>query len=162
MAGGAVFLAGKVAEQPRHLEALCKRYYHLSMAIKAKANPRLQAPPLSKAMLYSLKQHILSAEFQILEELAFEVEVPLPYSSITETCNLLGLESAVSEKLLRIANNFANDSFRTVVPLCKPPQNLANACLFLAARYLNLEVAIQADQETVQIILQLYKTDCNN
>lgn len=156
LAGACAFLAAKVREQPRHLEVVCRKFYNERSAIRISLNPRLQVPPLSESMLVGLKQSIIQYEFWVLEVMCFDVEIGLPYPFITNFVSSLSLSSSKKQEFLKVANNFANDSFRTSVLLKKDAENVAWACLYLAKRYLRLELLVEADQETVQMILALY------
>mmetsp|Transcript_9746 Transcript_9746/g.9683 ORF Transcript_9746/g.9683 Transcript_9746/m.9683 type:complete len:167 (-) Transcript_9746:84-584(-) len=158
LAGACLFLASKALEQPRHLEVVCRKFYEERSAIRISLNPRLQVPPLSESMLVGLKQSLLQYEFSVLEAICFNVEIPLPYPHISSFVSSLDVSPYNKQDLLKIANNFANDSFRTSVLLRKDAENVAAACLYLASNYLGLGLQIVADQETVQTILELYKT----
>ncbi|CAG9321716.1 CCNT2_2 [Blepharisma stoltei] len=156
LATACLFLAGKVLEQPRHLETFCKGFYERRAAIQMARNPRLQVPPMSPAMLQKFKQSIIDYEFNVLDVIGFNTEIPLPYSYITNFVNSYNLQPKLKDSFLRCANNFANDSFRTLVALKKEAENIARACIFLASKYLNIEAMVVADPETVEIILELY------
>lgn len=121
-------------------------------------NPNLQTPPLSNLMLQNLKQTFLGLEFRLLNDLRFEVAVPLPYQYITEfQRKIRDWDPKAREDYLRVANNFCNDSFRTQVCLIKSAENIAHACLHLAAEYFRLRIDIPHDKETVFRIAELYK-----
>ena len=105
-----------------------------------------------------MKQIFLGLEFRLLNDLKFEVEVPLPYQYITEfQLKIRDWDYKAREDYLRVANNFCNDSFRTQVSMIKPADNIAHACLHLAAGYFKLSIDIPHDKETVSRIAELYK-----
>mmetsp|Transcript_22458 Transcript_22458/g.22169 ORF Transcript_22458/g.22169 Transcript_22458/m.22169 type:complete len:235 (+) Transcript_22458:28-732(+) len=161
IAGACLFLSSKVLEQTRHIDILCRKFYDERSEIRMTLNPRLQVPPLSDSMLAGLKQNILQCEFAVLEALCFNVEISLPYSFISSFVSNLELNVYQKQDLLKIASNFANDSFRVPIFLQKSAENVAAACLFLASRYLSLGLEIAADQETVEAILEIYKSNIN-
>ena len=104
------------------------------MIKKTQANPHLQVPPISPAMLHKLKDEILLNEFLLLEEIGFNVSVKLPYKYITKYVENLCLLTAAKNNLLRLAFRFANDFYRTSAPLVKSHYNIAEACIFLASK----------------------------
>ncbi|CAG9317449.1 unnamed protein product [Blepharisma stoltei] len=156
LATSCLFIAGKALEQPRHLELFCKVFYDRRSAIQIGKNSRLQIPPMSKAMLEKFKQSIIYYEFIILNTIGFSTYIPLPYSYITNFVNLTDLDVKTKDSLLRCANSFANDSFRSLVALKKNAENIGRACIFLASKYLQIETTISADPETINFILEWY------
>ena len=157
MAAVCLFLASKVCEKHQRLQKFCELFYEFEMEKRKEKNPNLQSPPISQAAVNNLKAAFVALEFQLLNEIHFEVVVSLPYNSITAYQKQISdWEPLTRKTFLKIANNFCNDSFRSQVCLVKSAENIAQACFFLAARYLRLSSSIEPDLETVSIILQIY------
>ncbi|CAG9326742.1 CycK [Blepharisma stoltei] len=157
LAGACIFLAAKALEQPKHLENVCRRFYVLRSTIQTSLNPRLQVPPLSDSMLRRLAKNIEFYEFWLLNEIGFNFEIPLPYPYIHNFIFPLNISPQTRKNVLRYACNFANDCFRTTLALQKSAENIAEACIFLAVKFLQLEMPVPADQDTVAIIRDLYR-----
>lgn len=157
MAAVCLFLASKVCERHQRLQKFCELFYEFEMEKRKEKQPNLQTPPISEATINNLKAAFVALEFRLLDEMHFEVVVSLPYSYLSAyQRHLQDWDSATRKTFLKIANNFCNDSFRSQVCLVKSAENIAQACLFLAARYLSLSINIEPDLETVSKILQLY------
>lgn len=125
------------------------------MGLKRKLRPDLQIPPLSERMRMRLRESLFDCEYQLLESSAFEVCVDLPYPYLDAAQSLVSKDSR--EAFLRVARNFANDSYRTQLCLTKPASVIAEACVFLASEYLHLGLQTIPDQEAVEKIIDLYK-----
>jgi hypothetical protein len=132
------------------------------MKKKVQANPCLKVPPISIAKLDKLKEDILLNEFFLLDEIGFNVSVKLPYKCINEIVGRIGMENGAKNNFLRIAYRFANDFFRTHAPLVKSHYNIAENCVFLAAKSVKIDVGMVPDQETLQILSMAVKIECIN
>lgn len=126
------------------------------MSLKRKLRPDLQIPPLSERMKLRLRESLFDCEFQLLESSAFEVSLELPYPYLEAALSRVPKDRR--EAFLRVARNFANDSYRTQLCLFKSASAVAEACVFLASEYLHLSIPSTPDQETVEKIIDLYKT----
>ena len=155
-AAAALFLAGKVCEVPVRADAVCALLSDIEIAHKRKVHPTLQAPPLSESMRSRLRESLFACEYELLESSAFEVHIPLPYTFIDLAQARVPKDQR--DSFLRVARNFANDSYRTQLCLWKSAESIAEACVFLAKEFLHLQVDTFADQETVEKIIELYRT----
>lgn len=117
--------------------------------------PDLQIPPLSPGMQNRLQEVLFTAEFAVFETNVDCLTPVLPYSLLSQTLKTL-LPTSHQPALLQVSRNFLNDSFFSPLCIQKSAQQLADACIFLAGKYLNLEVDFEADEATVSDILQLY------
>lgn len=108
-------------------------------------------------MLKRLSDSIKNYEFELLNEIGFNIEIPLAYPFIRNFIFPINISSDLRKTIIRYANNFANDSFRTNLCLYKGPENIAIACVFLAVKYVKFEMQIDADQETIGVIQNLYR-----
>ena len=157
MAAVCLFLASKVCEKHQRLQKFCELFYEFEMEKRKEKQPNLQTPPISEATIHNLKAAFVALEFRLLDEMHFEVVVNLPYNHLAAyQRHVQDWDPATRKTFLKIANNFCNDSFRSQVCLVKSAENIAQACLLLAARYLSLSIHIEPDLETVSIILRLY------
>lgn len=73
-------------------------------------------------------------ESNILFAIGFDLEVELPYKYIGEFCQA-HVDPVCKDSLSRIANRYANDSFKLPLSLYYHPQSIAAACLHMAALY---------------------------
>jgi len=103
-----------------------------------------------------LRESLFDCEFQLLASSAFEVQLDLPYPYLEAAQSRVSKDRR--EAFLRVARNFVNDSYRTQLCLNKSASVIAEACVFLASEYLHLGVPTTPDQETVEKIIELYKT----
>jgi hypothetical protein len=139
-------------EQPRHIKSLCEKLYQVKMKKKVQKTPNLQVPPASLSTLSSLKDSVIFHEFLILEEIGFNVSVKLPYSRIKKFVDNLSLPATAKNNFLRVAYGFGTDFFKTKASLYKSHHNIAENCLFLAARSLKLSFELVSDPETLQFL----------
>mmetsp|Transcript_20131 Transcript_20131/g.37442 ORF Transcript_20131/g.37442 Transcript_20131/m.37442 type:complete len:165 (-) Transcript_20131:2671-3165(-) len=156
MAAAALFLACKATDMPVRLDHLCKKFFQLEVARKTKMNPRFQAPPLNDATLSKLIIKITDYEMWLLVSCECSVFPDLPYHYIQDYCSQL--DAVTRDSLMRVSTNFANDSFRCQLCLVKSPQTIAKACLYLACRYLSIDLVIECEAEAVAMILELYNS----
>ena len=117
---------------------------------------------MSQTMLNNLKDCIILNEFLLLEEIGFNTSVKLPYKNIAKYVENPSFPTAVKNNFLRLAYRFANDFYRTSAPLIKSHKLIADACLFLASKALKIELGLQPDEETIQILTFAVKIECIN
>jgi len=72
-----------------------------------------------------------------LNHLGFDFDIELPYSYLAAFKNYPGLND---DLILKIANNFVNDSFRTHVCLYYDPRVIALACLELSQMFIHSDL----------------------
>lgn len=89
----------------------------------------------------NLKNQVIKAERRVLKELGFCVHVKHPHKLIVVYLKYLGFDEDKNREMLQLAWNYMNDSFRTDVFVRYQPETVACACLSLAARKLNINMA---------------------
>ena len=141
---------------PIKADLVCAQLYDAEMSLKRKLRPDLQIPPLSERMKMRFRESLFDCGFELLGSSAFEVQLDLPYPYLEAAQSRVPKDRC--EAFLRVARNFANDSYRTQLCLLKSASAIAEACVFLASEYLHLGLPSTPDQETVEKILELYKT----
>ncbi|XP_063061389.1 cyclin-L1a isoform X2 [Engraulis encrasicolus] len=82
------------------------------------------------------KNQVIKAERRILKELGFCVHVKHPHKIIVMYLQFLECEK--NQTLVQTAWNYMNDSLRTNVFVRFPPETIACACIYLAARALQI------------------------
>ena len=142
---------------PVKADVVCAQLYDTEMTIKRKLRPDLQIPPLSERMKMRLRESLFACEFELLASSAFEVQFDLPYPYLDSAQSRVGKN--MREAFMQVARSFVNDSYRTQLCLSKSASVIAEACIFLASEYLHLGVPTTPDQETVEKIIELYKTE---
>lgn len=154
MAGACLFLASKICEQQVILRDFCPAYYEMSSRRKQANNPNLSIQLSTAELLSHLKLTVSAYEYQLMKCLEFKFGVEMPYRDINlyrETMNYqLKIQFTV------VSYNFASDSFRTRAYLVVKGKDVAKTCIYLACRYLNLEVNVQPDDLSLDLMLNLY------
>lgn len=84
----------------------------------------------------NLKNQVIKAERRVLKELGFCVHFKYPHKMIVMYLQVLECER--NQKLVQCAWNYMNDSFRTNVFVRYHPETIACACIYLAARQLQI------------------------
>lgn len=79
---------------------------------------------------------VIKAERRVLKELGFCVHVKHPHKMIVTYLQVLKAER--NTKLIQTVWNYMNDSLRTDVFVRYDPETIACACIYLAARQLNV------------------------
>jgi hypothetical protein len=115
---------------------------------------------MSPAMLSESKQKLFFHEFLLLNEIGFNVEVPLPFKKIQKLVDCLEINNNFKNNFLRLAFGFANDFFRTSVPLVKKVSRISEACVFLAGQRFRIDVGVVPDDEIIDVLKIAVKVDC--
>ncbi|XP_012589994.1 PREDICTED: cyclin-L2, partial [Condylura cristata] len=127
---------------------------------------RKPVPLLLDQDYVNLKNQIIKAERRVLKELGFCVHVKHPHKIIVMYLQVLECER--NQHLAQTAWNYMNDSLRTDVFVRFQPESIACACIYLAARTLEIPLPNRphwfllfgATEEEIQEIclkiLQLY------
>jgi cyclin L len=89
----------------------------------------------------NLKNQVIKSERRVLKELGFCVHVKHPHKLIVVFLRYLGFDEEENSELMQLAWNYMNDSFRTDVFVRYQPETVACACIALAARKLNINMA---------------------
>lgn len=95
--------------------------------------PDFRSTPMVLDQQYiSMKNQVIKAERRVLKELGFCVHVKHPHKLITTYLKVL--EHSDDIELVQKAWNYMNDGLRTDIFLRHPPETVACACIYLAAR----------------------------
>ncbi|CAN2388205.1 positive regulation of phosphorylation of RNA polymerase II C-terminal domain [Pristimantis euphronides] len=129
-----VHLASKIEEAPRRIRDVINVFHRLrQLREKQKLSPLV----LDQEYV-NLKNQIIKAERRILKELGFCVHVKHPHKSIVMYLQVLECER--NKHLVQTSWNYMNDSLRTDVFVRFHPETIACACIYLAARTLEISL----------------------
>ncbi|CAE7698927.1 CYCL1-1 [Symbiodinium microadriaticum] len=143
LAAAALVLASKLEEHPRKLVEVIQVCYRVKMrglkeedgtsVYEGKPTPQLDP---SKREFHDEKKEVVLGERRILRELGFEVALLLdhPHRYAIEFIEHLNRPEDLAQKVW----NFLNDSIQTSLCCSHQPQDIAGACLLLAAREMNV------------------------
>ncbi|XP_012512985.1 PREDICTED: cyclin-L2 isoform X2 [Propithecus coquereli] len=157
-----VHLASKIEEAPRRIRDVINVFHRLRQ-LREKKKP---VPLLLDQDYVNLKNQIIKAERRVLKELGFCVHVKHPHKIIVMYLQVLECER--NQHLVQTSWNYMNDSLRTDVFVRFQPESIACACIYLAARTLEIPLPSRphwfllfgATEEEIQEIclkiLQLY------
>nr|XP_033701298.1 cyclin-L2 isoform X2 [Tursiops truncatus] len=157
-----VHLASKIEEAPRRIRDVINVFHRLRH-LREKKKP---VPLLLDQDYVNLKNQIIKAERRVLKELGFCVHVKHPHKIIVMYLQVLECER--NRHLVQTSWNYMNDSLRTDVFVRFQPESIACACIYLAARTLEIPLPNRphwfllfgATEEEIQEIclkiLQLY------
>ena len=77
----------------------------------------------------------------MLSGINFDIVVNLPYDYIDNFKYKLPTWTVENrEKLIKVAYNFVNDSFKSPIVIARSAKSMAYACIYLAARYIDKEI----------------------
>ncbi|XP_072333947.1 cyclin-L1-like isoform X2 [Scyliorhinus torazame] len=127
-----VHLASKIEEDPRRIRDVINVFHHLRK-LREKKSP---VPLLLDQSYVNLKNQVIKAERRVLKELGFCVHVKHPHKIIVMYLQVLECER--NRPLVQTAWNYMNDSLRTDVFVRYHPETIACACIYLAARALEI------------------------
>merc|ERR1712226_35205 len=125
-------LASKIEESPRRVRDIINVFHH----IKQIRNGRTIQPMVLDQNYIHLKNQVIKAERRVLKELGFCVHVKHPHKIIVMYLQVL--EGEKNGRLVQCAWNYMNDSFRTDAFVRFQPETIACACIYLAARQLQV------------------------
>uniref|UniRef100_H0XUF9 Cyclin L2 n=1 Tax=Otolemur garnettii TaxID=30611 RepID=H0XUF9_OTOGA len=157
-----VHLASKIEEAPRRIRDVMNVFHRLRQ-LREKKKP---VPLLLDQDYVNLKNQIIKAERRVLKELGFCVHVKHPHKIIVMYLQVVECER--NHHLVQTSWNYMNDSLRTDVFVRFQPETIACACIYLAARALEIPLPSRphwfllfgATEEEIQEIclkiLQLY------
>ena len=127
-----IFLATKIREEVRKVRDIINVFHHIEL-VRSKKFIR----PLTSHQEYTTaKRLIIKAETRILKELGFCVHVKIPHQLIIMQIQCLGLNN--DARLLQVALNYLNDSFRSNICVQFPPETIAATCVYLGLRRLKI------------------------
>uniref|UniRef100_A0A3Q3L985 Cyclin L1a n=1 Tax=Mastacembelus armatus TaxID=205130 RepID=A0A3Q3L985_9TELE len=125
-------LASKIEEAPRRIRDVINVFHHLRQ-IRGKKNP---SPLILDQNYINTKNQVIKAERRVLKELGFCVHVKHPHKIIVLYLQVLECEK--NQTLVQTAWNYMNDSLRTNVFVRFQVETIACACIYLAARALQI------------------------
>ncbi|XP_061638696.1 cyclin-L1a isoform X1 [Phyllopteryx taeniolatus] len=127
-----ITLASKIEEAPRRLRDVINVFHHLKQ-IRVKKTP---SSLILDQNYLNTKNQVIKAERRVLKELGFCVHVKHPHKIIVMYLQVLECEK--NQTLVQTAWNYMNDSLRTNVFVRFQAETIACACIFLAARALQI------------------------
>ncbi|OXB60978.1 hypothetical protein ASZ78_001243 [Callipepla squamata] len=127
-----VHLASKIEEAPRRIRDVINVFHRLRH-LREKKKP---VPLILDQEYVNLKNQIIKAERRVLKELGFCVHVKHPHKIIVMYLQVLECER--NQHLVQTSWNYMNDSLRTDVFVRFQPESIACACIYLAARTLEI------------------------
>nr|XP_033777529.1 cyclin-L2 isoform X1 [Geotrypetes seraphini] len=127
-----VHLASKIEEAPRRVRDVINVFHRLRQ-LRENKKP---VPLILDQDYVNLKNQIIKAERRVLKELGFCVHVKHPHKIIVMYLQVLECER--NQHLVQTAWNYMNDSLRTDVFVRFNPETIACACIYLAARTLEI------------------------
>ncbi|KAM3824175.1 cyclin-L2 isoform 2-T2 [Vipera latastei] len=125
-------LASKIEEAPRRIRDVINVFHRLRL-LREKKKP---VPLILDQEYVNLKNQIIKAERRVLKELGFCVHVKHPHKIIVMYLQVLECER--NQHLVQTSWNYMNDSLRTDVFMRYQPETIACACIYLAARTLQI------------------------
>ncbi|XP_026061632.1 cyclin-L1-like isoform X1 [Carassius auratus] len=126
-----VNLASKIEESPRRVRDVINVFHHLNQGKGKKSTPLV----LDQNYI-NTKNQLIKAERRVLKELGFCVHVKHPHKIIVMYLQVLECEK--NQMLVQTAWNYMNDALRTNVFVRFEPETIACACIYLAARVLQI------------------------
>ncbi|KAI5611344.1 cyclin-L1 [Silurus asotus] len=127
-----VNLASKIEEAPRRIRDVINVFHYLRQ-IRGK---RSASPLILDQNYINTKNQVIKAERRVLKELGFCVHVKHPHKIIVMYLQVLECEK--NQTLVQTAWNYMNDSLRTNVFVRFQVETIACACIYLAARALQI------------------------
>ncbi|KAM4627785.1 cyclin-L1a isoform 1-T1 [Polymixia lowei] len=127
-----VNLASKIEEAPRRIRDVINVFHHLRQ-IRGK---RSASSLILDQNYINTKNQVIKAERRVLKELGFCVHVKHPHKIIVMYLQVLECEK--NQTLVQTAWNYMNDSLRTNVFVRFQAETIACACIYLAARALQM------------------------
>ncbi|MCJ8731926.1 hypothetical protein PDJAM_G00204680 [Pangasius djambal] len=126
-----VNLASKIEETPRRVRDVINVFHHLKQG-----GGKRSAPLFLDQNYINTKNQVIKAERHVLKELGFCVHVKHPHKMIVMYLQVLECEK--NKVLVQTAWNYMNDALRTDVFVRFEPETIACACIYLAARALQI------------------------
>ncbi|XP_075426664.1 cyclin-L1 [Ascaphus truei] len=129
-----VNLASKIEEAPRRIRDVINVFHHLRQ-LRGRRTP---TPLILDQGYINTKNQVIKAERRILKELGFCVHVKHPHKIIVMYLQVLECER--NQTLVQTAWNYMNDCLRTNVFVRFEAETIACACIYLAARALQISL----------------------
>lgn len=165
IAKGCLFLASKVAEEPRKIKHIVNVFHHL-------LDPKSEPIQLFSNEYYQQRQSVVTSETLILHAMSYQVSnVQLPHAMLVCYINqVLSIDNQDTKKQVsKQAWSYVNDSMRLNVCICYQPHTIACAALFMALKdfkvsmrtasikwYEFLDVSLEEIQNVSGTLLEMY------
>ncbi|VDD85663.1 unnamed protein product [Enterobius vermicularis] len=140
IAMGCLLLASKIEEAPRRPRDVINVFHRLEYLHGKRAESKEYVPMLLDSKYVNLKNQVIKAERKVLNVLGFVVHVNHPHKLIYAYLSALALLD--NNELIQRAWSYMNDGLRTDIFLRYPPETIACACIFLAARTISKPVLL--------------------
>ena len=156
-----MFIASKLDDHPKPIKEFIRAYdymynIHKKQIVKNVSNPYFE-PSYSEITEEGYKAHFLdfkrqsdldikfcNTEIEVLKLIGYDLVIELPYQYLDIVKKSPIIPDA---NFLKIANNFINDSMRTIACLYYEPRIIALAALNLAASFCNYKFPNLEDQK---------------
>ncbi|KAF5358451.1 hypothetical protein D9756_001710 [Leucocoprinus leucothites] len=141
---GALYLASKLEECPIRMRDLINVYDVLLQRATHIIEPMAETPFKYRPMsyfgqgFYDLKEGLVVAEMQILKRLGFNVHVVLPYGTLINYLQVLGLIK--HENTCSKAWGYLNDALQTPVYTLYQVPTIVCAAILLTLRHMNISL----------------------
>lgn len=146
MAAAALLVACKIEEQHRRIRDVANAVHYCFCARESTGPADTSKRPLPLDYYgqpgFEWKSIIVSSERHLLKELGFQVFVDHSHKFVLVFANVLKDKGSASTdewlELTQGAWNYANDAYRSRLPVLESPEALACACIALSARRFNV------------------------
>ncbi|XP_024368413.1 cyclin-T1-3 isoform X3 [Physcomitrium patens] len=133
-----MFLAGKVEETHRPIREVIVFSYHIRFRIDPLAKERIE----QKEVIEEQKELVLAGERLVLTTLGFDLNIHHPYKPLVAAIKRFKAQKTLAQ----VAWNFVNDSLRTSLCLQFKPHHIAAGAIFLAAKFLKVNLPEEGDK----------------
>ncbi|GLU04486.1 hypothetical protein SLE2022_216290 [Rubroshorea leprosula] len=130
-----VFLAGKIMETPRFLRDVVTVAYEMIYDWDPFASHKIR----QREVYDQRKELIVVGERLLLASIAYDLNIELPYKPLVAVLKRL----KIHPDLPKVAWNFVNDWLCTTLCLQYRPQYIAAGSLFLAAKFLKVNLQVE-------------------
>ncbi|XP_019059136.1 PREDICTED: cyclin-T1-3 isoform X2 [Tarenaya hassleriana] len=137
VATASLFLACKAKDEPCQLSGFVVAAYEIIFEWDPSASMRIH----QTENYYEFKELILAAERLLLDTIAFDLDIELPYEPLDAALNRLNVWPDVATA----AWNFVNDWVRTTLLLQYKPHVIATASVHLAAMFQSSRIGNRRD-----------------
>eukprot|EP01118_Nematostelium_gracile_P018400 TRINITY_DN8163_c0_g1_i1.p1 TRINITY_DN8163_c0_g1~~TRINITY_DN8163_c0_g1_i1.p1 ORF type:complete len:244 (+),score=51.58 TRINITY_DN8163_c0_g1_i1:26-757(+) len=135
-----VYLATKLEEDPKRLRDIINTSYMMQY------NKQL----MIGTEYWKERDRVVEQELALLSTLAFDVTVELPYKYLLNYLKALNAKHALAQ----LSWNLLNDSFETTISLTWRPHVVAVSCIYLASKFLKLQLDSSRWWETFDVSLE--------